>query len=208
VAGCCLTGDAGHAAAFADQVHGARPATDLDAGAVRGALEMRDERARVRQHIVHARLPVRRLGHRPVEADAVVEQPLEGLGHRVGEHAAQHRIVAIVERAVEARHVAPVVFRVVVNAASALMRCLACGDGADGPRGGAAELRVLLDQQHAAAELARFDGGREPGAAAAHHDDVKALLGVAHGCCAARRPAVVPAMRPNTEPAISPVPPG
>lgn len=50
--------------------------------------------------------------------------------------------------------------------------------------------------------------GGEARAIAADNDDVEGLVG-AHGLiCAARWPAVVPAMRPNTEPAISPVPPG
>ena len=53
----------------------------------------------------------------------------------------------------------------------------------------------------------RFDRSRQPTTAAPDHDDV--VNGFAHrGACAARSPAVVPAMRPNTEPFTRPVPPG
>ena len=173
------------------------PQTNLDAGAPRRPGQMRDEGARVGQHVVHARLAVRRLRHRPVEAHAVLEQPAECVRHLVGQQASQIGIVARIEFAVEAGHVAPMVSRIVDDALARLVRRLARGHRADRPGGRAAELRILLDQHDLAPGRARLDRGRQPTAAATDHDDVVDGLAY-HGDCSARCPAVVPAILPNT----------
>jgi hypothetical protein len=90
-----------------DQIGDTHAALNDDAGAARRLFQMSDEGTRIGQHIVHARLAVRRLRHRPEETHAVLEQPAERFRHFVGEHAAQCGIVAPVEIAVEPGHVAP-----------------------------------------------------------------------------------------------------
>ena len=137
----------------------------------------------------------------------MVEQPAESLRHSVGEHAAQRHVVARVEFAVEPGHVAPVILRTVGDALARLVRRLAGGHRADRPGGGAAELRVLLQQHDIAPERTRLDGSGK--AAAAATDDNNVVGGLdGHGVCLARWPAVVPAILPKTLPFISPVPPG
>ena len=117
----------------------------VHARSARATREVVDEGPRIGQHIVHARLAVRRLGHGAHEAHAGVEQPLESFGHLIAEDAPQAGVVARVQVARESGHVFPVVERIVRNAFAALMGGTRSGDRANGPRGGAAELRVLLE---------------------------------------------------------------
>ena len=60
-----------------------------------------------------------------------------------------------------------------------------------------------------AAGRPRFNRRSKARAAATDNNNAKAIVAAVHdGDCAARWPAVVPAILPNTEPAIRPVPPG
>lgn len=114
-----------------------------------------------------------------------------------------------VEIAVKAGHVAPVIFRVVDDAPALLVWRTGRSDRADRPGGRAAELGIFLDQDDIGAGRARFDCGGKARAATTHDDNVEAFIaGVHDGIWAARWPAVVPAILPNTDPAIRPVPPG
>lgn len=149
---------------------------DRHAGAAGRALEPRDERARVRQHVVHARLCVRRLRHGAVEPEAVGKKPAERVRHGLGEDTSQGRVVAVIEVAVESRHVAPVLFAAVADAGARLMRRAACGHGSDRPGGRSAQPFVLLEKQDARARRARLDRGGKPRAAAADHDHIECAL--------------------------------
>src|SRR5476649_3106948 len=96
---------------------------------------------------------------------------------------------------------------VVHNALARLMRRAAGRHRANRPGGRAAELRIFLDQHDIAAERTCLDRGGKPASAATNDNDV---VGGSfhHGSCLARSPAVAPAILPNTEPFIRPVPPG
>ena len=194
---------------FRDEGQCASAGPDNDTGAPRCAREMCNVGTRIGQHVMHARLLMRRLRHRTVETDTMREQPAKRLRHVVGEHATEYRVVAMIEVAVEARHVVPVIFRTIDDAFSPLVGRTGCRDRADRPGRRTAELRILFDQQDIGACCPRLDCRSEPRAAATDDDDIEGLVGRIHdGICAARCPAVVPAIRPKTEPAIRPVPPG
>ena len=107
----------------------------------------------------------------------------------------------------EQRHVGEMLCRRVLDALLLLMRRAGRGDRADRPRGRTAEFRVLFEEHSARAGRLRFDRRRETRSAAADDDYIEDFYDRAHAGLAAR-PALSPAMRPNTEPDISPVPPG
>ena len=142
-----------------------------------------------------------------VEAHAQSEQPAKGVGHLIAQDAAQLVVVPSGQRAREQRHVRIVIFRSVVDAVAELVRRPGCADRADRPRRRAAELLVLFQQRDAGSRCARLDRSGEAGPAAANDDDVEHLFHRGHAPLAAR-PALSPAMRPNTAPDIRPVPPG
>ena len=148
---------------------------DLHADAAGVPLEVIDVRERVGQHVVHARLPVRRLGHGAEEAHAEAQQPAESVRHLVAQDAAQLVVVAAGEIAREQRHVVEVILRPVLNAGAQLVRRAGGGDRADRPGGRAAELRVLLQQHDLASGRARLDGRGQACTAAADDDDVEGL---------------------------------
>jgi hypothetical protein len=150
--------------------------TDIDPGPSSTPFQVVDIRARVRQHVVHARPAVRRLRHRPHEADARIEQPAKRVGDFVAQDPAQLVVVARRETAGESRHVGPVIGGAVGDAAAQLVRRAGRADRADRPGGRAAELPVLLEQQHARAGGARLDGSGEARAAAADDDHVELLV--------------------------------
>jgi hypothetical protein len=67
--------------------------------------------------------------------------------------------------------------------------------------------QIFLDKDYAAPGRRCFNRGREPASATTDDDNVEGDF-LRHGNCLARSPAVVPAILPNTEPFIRPVPPG
>jgi hypothetical protein len=85
---------AADAAAFGDEFVRTRVRQYLHAETPRMALQMIDVRVGIRQHGVHARLLVRRFGHRAVEAHAAVHQPAQRVRNLVAQDAAQLVVVA------------------------------------------------------------------------------------------------------------------
>ena len=71
-----------------------------------------------------------------------------------------------------------VVIQPVLDPRLALHRSAVRGERADGDPGGAAELRILLQQQNVGPVLGRTDGGGQSAASAAYYDGVK--IGLHH----------------------------
>ena len=107
----------------------------------------------------------------------------------------------------EQGHVGIVILGPVLDATTRLMRGARRRDGADGPGRGAAQRRVLLQQDDPGPGLGSFYGRGQPRSASADDDHIGRVAPGDHRAAAAW-PALVPAMRPKTEPDMSPVPPG
>ena len=124
---------------------------------------------------MHPRLAVGRLGHRAVETDAAIEQPLEGLRHRVAEYPSERIVIARGKIASKPWHVLPVVQRLVNDSFTPLVWRLGCTDRSDRPGGGSAEAGVFLQQDGSRPGLSRFDRGGKSSPTATHDDHIKLL---------------------------------
>ena len=165
--------DPDHAAVLDDEFlcRGIQPDIDTEFAAMPG--QVIRERFRVRHHVVHAVIAVRRLGHRPHEHYAERHQPVEHLGRVVDEDAAQLEVVARRERSRVQREVFEVLIGGILDAGLFLMRRIRRRNRADRPRSGAAGLRIFFEQYHFASQPRDFRRCGEPRAAAADDDDIR-----------------------------------
>ena len=98
----------------------------------------------IRQHVMHAGLGMGRLGHGAKEFHTHPHQPAQRFAGMIDEQPPEHGVVALREPACEPGHVLEMFVRAVLDAVGALMGCLRRGEGADGQRSGAAEVRILF----------------------------------------------------------------
>ncbi len=143
------------------------------AKAARAAREMEDISAGIRQRGMHARLAVRQFGHGPVEHDTERFEPAKGVGHGIDQQAPQPVVVREAAGGVQAPEILVVVVAAIENATLHLVWRVRDRDRPDRARRGAAKLRVLFNENDPAAERGSRNGGREPAAAAADHDDIR-----------------------------------
>ena len=172
---------AGDAAGLLDQPVHDNVGADLHAEGAAVAAEMVGKRARVRQHVVHSRLAVRRLGHRTDEFQSGGHQPVHRLADVVDEEAAQGHVVAIGVAAGQHAHILEMRVRRILDAGALLVRGSGGGDGADRPGGAAAELAVLFQEQDLQSQPGGLTGCCQAGTAAADHDNVDVRVGEHRG---------------------------
>ena len=123
--------------------------------------------------IVHSRRPVGRLRAWPHEGQAHALQPGQRLCRVPEKEAAQVSVVLrLVGRRRKLARILGVRLQRIGNARGALQAGAVGRVGADCDGGGAAQLRLLLQQQDAQALLSRADGRSQPAAAAAHDDHI------------------------------------
>ena len=173
-----------HPLALREQSLRRHPEPHLHAAAPGVAREVIDVGPGVGQDVVHARVTVGRLRHGTEELQAQPHEPLERRRGFVRQEPAQLEVVPIAEPPplIEEPHVFEELFRGILHPLSALVGGPAGGNGTDRQQRGAAELRLLFQEDHAPPAVRSLQRRGEPGAPAAHDDDVRLDLAFgAHG---------------------------
>src|SRR3990172_7635173 len=119
-------------------------------------------------------MTVGRLRHGTEELQAQPHQPLERPRGVLRQEPAQLQIAPSAEATllIEEPHVLGEFLRGILDPLSSLVRGPAGGNGSHRQQRGAAEMRVLFQEDHAAAAFRSLQRRGEPGTPAAHHHDV------------------------------------
>lgn len=134
--------------------------------------EMPGEGVGIRQHVVHARSPVRRFRHGADELKPCCQQPAKHVRRAFGQHPREFRLSRGASSPAKSSTLPEWCCGLSSHPGSKLMRGAGGADTADGIGGRPAKRWVLLQQRHATTEAGRDAGRRKASPAAADHDDV------------------------------------